>query len=162
MPNAAAYDTTRTDWTSPKYADIPAEARPRITAYLNDVGGIPDCFDSLDVNSLRGHASDVIAGSDDPVATEIDRFVRGYFEMLGDWHDCIDHLDSDLRGDTVSGGIPEWAQQFLRLEAQGLFAATTDLLRAVAKYHHGAAGPHLSEDYGFAYELSNSVVSPFH
>jgi hypothetical protein len=149
-------------WDRFPYNRIPAEQRPIVISYHHAIAGIEECFDHLDGDMIRTCSQDAAEGK--PWATprgEADRFVTGHFKMLGTWHDALDTLDSELRGDVVAGGLPEWAEKLIKLEAFGLFGASYALLRAVAEYHHGVAGPKLSHDYDFAYELSNSIVNPF-
>ncbi len=149
-------------WDRFPYDRIPAEQRAVVIDYHHKISGIEDCFDQLDGKMIRTCSQDAAAGK--PFTTpraEADRYVTAHFNMLDTWHDALDTLDSELRGDVVAGGLPEWAAELLKLEALGLFAASYDLLRAVAEYHHGAAGPHLDRDYGYAFELSNSTVNPF-
>lgn len=149
-------------WDRFPYDRFPAGQRPVVIDYHQAVAGIEDCFDHLDGGMIRSCSQDAAAVR--PPTTpgaEADRFVTGHFKMLATWHDALDTLDSELRGHVVAGGLPDWAEQLIKLEAFGLFSASYALLRAVAEYHHGTAGPAPSKDYDFAYELSNSVVNPF-
>jgi hypothetical protein len=148
----------------PTDSDASPEFRRAIAAYESAISGIPDSFDCLTAKSIHQLSAYVLADKVRPdvsIPSEVDKFVRGHLDMLATWQDELDHLDSELRGNTVAGGLTELEQQFLKEQARALFMATTDLLRAVAEYHHGSAGPYLHPDYGFAYELSNSVVNPF-
>ncbi|MGE7438006.1 hypothetical protein [Kitasatospora sp. NPDC001175] len=135
--------------------------KPSIAAYEAAIGGIPECFDSLTGDSIR-ELSEYAASLQNGryPAKEADAFIRAHFDMLSTWYDALDQLDSEIRGDVVEGSIPTWAQQYLKTEAHALFAAQQALLRAVAEYHHGTAGPLLDPEYGYAYQLSNSVLSP--
>lgn len=151
-----------TDWTRYPLDSVPVEQRPTVLTYEHAIVGIEDCFDSLDGAAIRSCSQ--YAAKDRPWTTpkdEADTFITGHLAMLDTWHDALDGLDSDLRGDVVAGGLPDWAHALLKHEARGLFLATTTLLRAIAEYHHGSAGPGLSEAYGFAYALSNSTLNPF-
>lgn len=139
----------------------PAE-QAAVTEYETAIAGIPDCFDSLDgkqIAELATYAASLPAG--DHPGAEADKFVRGHLDMLSRWYDALDSLDSEIRGNVVEGGIPEWAQQYLKAEALELFESNTALLRAIAEYHHGSAGPLLDPEYGHAYQLSNSTLRPF-
>jgi hypothetical protein len=132
-----------------------------ITEYETAVSGIPDCFDCLSGDSLRGISEDAASGNPGTYpAKEADTFIRAHFEMLDTWRDHLDQLDSQIRGDVIEGSIPKQTEQYLKQQARALFAAQQTLLRAVAEYHHGTAGPLLDPDYGYAYGLSNSVISP--
>jgi hypothetical protein len=122
-------------------------------AAIAAIAGIPDSFDCLTGQQIRDISSEIDR-------SKRDTYPRGHFDMLSTWHDALDRLDSEIRGDVVEGGIPTEAQQYLKQQAHNLFAAQQTLLRAVAEYHHGTAGPLLDPDYGYAYELSNSVISP--
>lgn len=137
--------------------------RDAVNRYTDQIAGIPDSFDSLTSESIRDLAKFAVTHSTDgtTVAAEADKFVRGHLDMLTRWHDALDQLDSEIRSNVVSGGISEWAQQYLKAEARELFDANTVLLRAIAEYHHGSAGPLLDPEYGYAYQLSNSALSPF-
>jgi hypothetical protein len=139
-----------------------AEQHPAIAAYEEDLGGIPDTFDCFTVQALRDIRTwSAGAAGLDPQA-EVDKFVRAHFEYLSTWHDALDGLDSELRCHVVAGGLlPDDQALYLKVQALALFTATTALQRAVCEYHHGTAGPGLSEAYGHAYELSNSALSPF-
>jgi len=135
---------------------------PAVTAYEQATAGIPDCFDQLDAKQILEVAQD--AAKVKPWSTpavEADRFFRSHLRMLGKWHDALDSLDSDLRCDVVAGGLPDEQTLYLKTQALALFEATTALLRVIATYHYGSAGPALSADYGHAYALSNSALSPF-
>lgn len=149
------------DWTRYPLDSVPADKRPIVVTYEHTNAGIEDCFDYFDGGTIREMANLAINTSGKTMAAEADRFVRGHLGMLGTWHDALDGLDSELRGHVVAGGLPEWAHTLLKCEARKLFLASNTLLRAIAEYHHGNAGPGLSEDYGFAYELSNSALSLF-
>jgi hypothetical protein len=123
-----------------------------ITDYETATNGIPDCFDSLTGDSVRRLSQE--AAKDKPWTyplKEAETFIRAHFEMLTTWRDHLDQLDSEIRGE---------AQQYLKQQAHNLFAAQQTLYRAVAEYHHGTAGPLLDPGYGYAYELSNSVIGP--
>lgn len=136
-------------------------AHDAINRYEQQIAGIPDCFDFLDGNQiaeLATYASSLPTG--DHPRVEADKFVRGHLDMLSRWFDAIDGLDSEIRGNVVAGGIPEWAQQYLKAQALELFESNTALLRAIAEYHHGSAGPLLDPEYGHAYQLSNSTLRP--
>lgn len=150
-----------TDWTRHPLDSVPADMRPIVLTYEHAIVGTEDCFDLLDGGSIHEMANYAANAPGKTVTAEADAFVRGHLKMLDTWHDALDGLDSDLRGDVVAGGLPDWAHALLKHEARRLFLATTTLLRAIAEYHHGAAGPHLSEAYGFAYALSNSALNPF-
>lgn len=133
-----------------------------VNRYEEAIAGIPECFDCLDGKSLAEIA--VYAATLDPATTitaEVDKFVRGHLDMLSTWHDALDGLDSEIRGNVIAGGIPDWAQKYLKDEALEMFEATTDLQRAAVEFHHGSAGPRLDPAYGHAYALSNSALSPF-
>lgn len=149
-------------WDRFPYDRIPAEQRPIVIDYHHKIVGIEACFDHLDGKMIRNcaQAAAEVEPSTTPTA-EAERFVSGHFKMLDTWRDALDALDSELRGNVVAGGLPEWAEKLVKLEAFGLFGASYSLLRAVAEYHHGVAGPALSPDYDYAYELSCSVVNPF-
>ncbi|MFJ6215055.1 hypothetical protein ACIQGZ_17220 [Streptomyces sp. NPDC092296] len=137
---------------------------PAVTAYEKAIAGIPDCFDHLTTDSIRGAAVIAVESGRTPgttVALEADRFVRAHLGMLDTWHDALDALDSELRGDTVAGGLPDDQILYLKTQALDLFEATTSLLRATATYHHGSAGPALDPEYGHAYALSCSALQPF-
>lgn len=161
-PITEADVSTLIDWTDLQHAPIPADQRPAIVAYEHTVVGIEDCFDGLDGDMIRACSLDAAKG---PLgmypAKEADSYVRAHLVMLDTWHDALDGLDSELRGDTVSGGLPAWAGQYLKAEALSLFAAATALQRAVLEYHHGGAGPRLDPAYGYGYPLSCSVLNPF-
>lgn len=131
---------------------------PAITEYETATAGIPDSFDCLTAQVIRDHVEWSGQVSATVAASEC---IRGYFAMLDTWYDAIDALDSELRCNVVAGALPDDQALYLKLQALALFAATTDLQRAVCEYHHGTAGPGLSEGYGHAYALSNSVLSPF-
>jgi hypothetical protein len=133
-----------------------------ITDYETATAGIPDSFDCLTSQQIREISNEIdrsMRGTN-PLA-EAQKIIRGHFDMLSTWYDALDRLDSEIRGDVVEGSIPAEAQQYLKQQAHNLFAAQQTLLRAVAEYHHGTAGPLLDPDYGYAYELSNSAISPF-
>lgn len=150
--------------TYPTDSDASPEFRRAITAYESEISGIPDSFDCLTAKSIHQLSAYVLADKVRPdvsIPSEVDKFVRGHLDMLATWQDELDHLDSELRGNTVAGGLPESEQQYLKTQANALFRAQYDLLRAVAEYHHGSAGPYLDPAYGDAYELSNSFVNPF-
>ena len=148
-------------WDAPLYSEIPVEARPAIVTFETAVIGIEDCFDCMDGESIRSYAAMILEKPGETLTIEIDSFIRAYVGMLDNWLDAIDGLDARLRGDVCAGGVPEWAELYLKSQASSLFHATTALQRAVVEYHHGSAGPRLSEDYGDAYALSNSALSPF-
>lgn len=136
-------------------------AHPAIAAYEQQIAGIPDCFDPIDgkqIRELSEYAANLPDGS--YPLKEADKFIRGHLDMLTTWYDAIDQLDSEIRSNTVAGGIPEWAQHYLKAQALAMFSANTALLRAIAEYHHGTAGPLLDPAYGHAYQLSNSTLSP--
>ncbi|WP_327066833.1 hypothetical protein [Kitasatospora sp. NBC_01302] len=132
-----------------------------IAKYETAIAGIPDSFDSFTADAIRHEAEVIADNSNSQLAAAADRAIRTHFDMLSTWHDHLDQLDSEIRGDVVEGSIPAEAQQYLKHEARALFAAQQTLLRAVAEYHHGTAGPLLDEAYGYAYALSNSALSPF-
>ena len=148
-------------WDNPLYAAIQASERPGIITYEKEIAGIPDCFDCFDVESLRSQAALILAEPSSILPAEFDSFVRAYAGMLDNWLDALDGLDSRLRGDVSAGSLPEWADLYLKSQASDLFHATSAFQRAVVEYHHGSAGPALSEDYGDRYVLSNSALSPF-
>lgn len=131
------------------------------TRYEEATGGIEDCFDSLTGASIRDLAKFAVTHGGTTVVAEADKFVRAHLDMLSTWHDALDALDSEIRADVVAGSIPPWAAKYLKDEARSLFDAQQTLLRAIAEYHHGAAGPLLDPEYGYAYALSNSALSPF-
>jgi hypothetical protein len=138
------------------------EQHPAIAAYEAAISGIPGCFDYLTADQIRECSQE--AAKERPWTTpkaEADAFVAGHFQMLTVWHDALDELDSELRGHVVAGGLPKDHALYLQLAAQALFAATDALRIAVCDYHYGTSGPALSADYGHAYELSNSALSPF-
>lgn len=149
-------------WDRAPYNKVPAEQRATVIDYHRAVLGIEDCFDSLNGDDIRACSQDAAEGKPwtTPLA-EADAFVKGHFQMLDAWRDALDGLDSELRGNVVAGSLPEWAEHILKLEAFGLFSASYALLRAVAEYHHGTAGPAVDHDHDFAFVLSNSVVNPF-
>ncbi|GAA2838231.1 hypothetical protein RMN57_13030 [Kitasatospora sp. CM 4170] len=133
---------------------------PAITAYEKTIGGIPDTFDHFTAKTIR----DYVDWSNVPLTeadTKANPYVRSFFTMLDTWHDALDELDSELRGHVVAGGLPTDHALYLKQQALALFTATTALQRAALEYHYGVAGPALSEDYGHAYVLSNSALSPF-
>lgn len=135
---------------------------PAVAAYEKTLGGIPDCFDHLTGGTIRECAR--IAAYSERWTTpkaEADKFVRAHFDMLDTWRDAIDELDSELRAHVTEGSLPDDQALYLKTQALALFQATTDLLRAVAEYHHGTAGPALDPAYGHAYPLSNSALRPF-
>lgn len=140
----------------------PAE-QAAVTEYETAIAGIPDCFDCMTGEAIRDLAAYAVTLNREGVTLEsaADEFVRGHLEMLSTWQDAIDGLDSEIRGHVIEGGIPDWARQYLKVEALRLFDATTDLQRAVVEYHHGTAGPRLDPEYGHAYALSNSTLNPF-
>lgn len=149
-------------WDRFPYNLVPDEQRLAVLTYHRAIIGIEDCFDSFDGDSIRNEAEYAVdAQPGRTLRGQADRIVTAYFLMLDKWHDALDALDSELRGDTVAGSLPEWADELVKRQALGLFSATTTLLRAVAQYHHGNCGPELSEDHGHAYVLSNSIVNPF-
>jgi hypothetical protein len=133
---------------------------PAITAYEEALNGLPECFDFLTASTIRDYV-DAATRPDCTPADMAGSFIGEHFEMLATWHDAIDELDSELRSHVVEGSLSDDHMLYLKLQALGLFNATTTLQRAVCMYHHGAAGPGLSEDYGHAYPLSNSTLSPF-
>lgn len=138
------------------------EQHPAVTAYERATAGIPDCFDHLTGGTIRETSE--VAAEGKPWTypkKEADAFVAAHFSMLDKWHDAIDELDSELRGNVVAGGLPDDQALYLKQQALALFDATTALLRAVAEYHHGTAGPALDPAYGHAYALSNSALRPF-
>jgi hypothetical protein len=137
-------------------------ARPSVIEYETAIAGIPDSFDSLTGQQIREISKEIDRSTRGtyPLA-EAQKIIRGHFDMLSTWYDAIDQLDSEIRGEVVEGGIPTDAQQYLKQQARALFAAQQILYRAVAEYHHGTAGPLLDEAYGYAYQLSNSALSPF-
>jgi hypothetical protein len=138
------------------------DQHPATTAYEKTIAGIPDCFSYMTGEAIREIATYAVTLNPDTTeAVEADTFIRGHFEYLTTWHDALDGLDSEIRGDVVEGSIPDWAQQYLKAQARELFDATTDLQRAVCEYHHGTTGPRLAPEYGHAYALSNSALSPF-
>lgn len=133
-----------------------------VAQYEKAIAGIPDCFDCLTGKSIAELAT--YAASLDRHATitdQADKFIRGHLDMLATWYDAIDQLDSEIRSDVIEGSIPEWAQQYLKAQALAMFSANTVLLRTIAEYRHGSAGPLLDPAYGHAYQLSNSALSPF-
>lgn len=150
------------DWTAYPLEGVPADKRSIVVTYEHAIVGVEDCFDMLNGDSLRETAryAEAEIGWSTP-EEQVGIFVTGHLGMLDTWHDALDGLDSELRGNVVAGGLPDWAHALLKSEARKLFLATTTLLRAIAEYHHGGAGPGLSEDYGFAYALSNSALSLF-
>ena len=136
--------------------------RTAITEYETAIAGIPDCFDCLTGKSIAELATYAASLNPDVgVASHVDQFVCGHLDMLATWYDAIDQLDSEIRGNVIAGGIPEWAQQYLKAQALAMFSATIALQRAVIEYHHGSAGPRLDPEYGHAYALSNSTLNPF-
>jgi hypothetical protein len=141
----------------------PQQLHAAASRYGEQIAGIPDCFDYLTGATIRELAE--FAAINTPgaggAAAEADKFIRGHLDMLTRWHDALDQLDSEIRSDVVEGSIPDWAQQYLKAEAREFFDAHTTLLRAIAEYHHGSAGPLLDPAYGHAYQLSNSALSPF-
>ena len=149
-----------TDWDIPPLNEVPHEVRPDIVAYHSAVAGIPDCFDSLDEGDLSQLAEWFTADGQAMPATpnSVDSYVRAHLAMINTWWLAIDSLDAVVRG---PHGLPPWALAFVGGELQSLFAATTALQRAVIAFHHGSAGPQLSEAYGYSYALSNGTVSPF-
>ncbi len=147
-------------WDRFPYGRVPAGQRPVVIDYHHKIAGIEDSFDHLDGQMIRVCSEDATKPRTYPLK-EAQAFIAAHFKMLDTWRDALDTLDSELRGHVVEGGLPEWAVQLVKLEAFGLFGASYALLRAVAEYHHGVAGPALSKDYDFAFELSNSVVNPF-
>lgn len=149
-------------WDRFPYDRIPTEQRGLVLDYHHAIVGIEDCFGSLDGDSIRDIAT--YAVSLDQRRTEAgqaDLFVTAHFGMLDQWRDALDHLDSELRSHVAEGSLPDWAAELVKLEAFGLFSASYALLRAVAEYHHGTAGPSVEHDHDFAFVLSNSVVNPF-
>jgi hypothetical protein len=149
-------------WDRAPYNRIPDGQRLIVVDYHVSIAGIEDSFDQLDGKMIRACSEDAAAGKGWTYPLkEAQGFIAAHFQMLSTWHDALDALDAELRGHVAAGDLPEWAQELVKLEAFGLFGASYALLRAVAEYHHGAAGPALSKDYDFAYELSNSVVNPF-
>lgn len=125
-----------------------------ITAYETASGGIPECFDFLTGDTFREVSEDIARGanSSDQAASLAGQSIRTHFKWLDTWRDALDQLDSEIRGDD---------RAYLKQQARALFAAQQTLLRAVAEYHHGTAGPLLDPGYGYAYKLSNSTISPF-
>ncbi|MCX4750965.1 hypothetical protein OG455_41525 [Kitasatospora sp. NBC_01287] len=132
-----------------------------INRYEAQIAGISDCFDSFTADAIRHEAEVIADSSNSQLAAAAYMAIRGHFDMLSTWYGAIDQLDSEIRGDVVEGGIAAEAQQHLKQEARALFGAQQILLRAIAEYYHGAAGPLLDPAYGYAYELSNSALSPF-
>lgn len=134
-----------------------------INRYEEKIGGIPDSFDSMTGESIRDLAAFAVSLNREGVTlqSEADKYVRGHLDMLSTWYDALDALDSEIRSDVVEGSIPGWAQKYLKDEALELFEVNTVLLRAIAEYHHGSAGPLLDPAYGHAYQLSNSALRPF-
>ena len=133
-----------------------------ITAYEAATAGIPDSLDCLTGASIRGlseYAANLPNGSY-PLA-EAGKFIRAHLDMLATWYDDLDALDSEIRGDVIEGHIPDDDRAYLKQQAHNLFAAQQTLYRAIVEYHHGTAGPLLDPAYGYAYELSNSTISPF-
>jgi hypothetical protein len=133
-----------------------------INRYEEATSGIPDSFDSLTGVSIREISQD--AAKDKPWTyplKEAGTLIAAHFAMLDTWRGHLDRLDGEIRADVIEGAIPAWAQKYLKDEARELFDAIQTLLRAVAEYHHGTAGPFLDPSYGYAYELSNSAISPF-
>jgi hypothetical protein len=139
---------------------IPTPEHPAVAAYEEAICGIPDSFDCITAQTIRDYAD----WSNVPLAKAHEKaapFVRSFFAMLDTWRDALDELDSELRSHVTAGGLPEDHALYLKLQALGLFTATTALQRAALEYHYGVAGPELSTDYGHAYQLSNSALSPF-
>jgi hypothetical protein len=137
-----------------------SEQHPAIATYEKTTSGIPETFDGFTAQTIRDYtnwANIPLTKAHEKART----FVRDFFEMLTDWQDALDELDSELRGYVVEGSLPEDQQLYLRLQALNLFDATTTLQRAVCEFHYGVAGPELSPDYGHAYALSNSALRPF-
>jgi hypothetical protein len=132
-----------------------------ITEYETATAGIPDSFDCLTGETIRelAHYASGLPNGAHPAA-EANKFARAHFDMLATWYDHLDQLDSEIRADVIEGGIPDDDRDYLKQQARALFAAQQTLLRAVAEYHHGTAGPSLHEGYGWAYQMSNSILSP--
>lgn len=150
------------DWARYPLDSVPADRRPIVLTYEHAIIGLQDCYESLDGDAIRDLVTYATVELGRPSPKEVaDEFITGHLGMLDTWHDALDGLDSELRDHIVAGGLPDWAHDLLKCEARRLFLATTTLLRAIAEYHHGNAGPGLSEDYGFAYALSNSALSLF-
>jgi hypothetical protein len=148
-------------WDRPPYSRIPAERRHVVVTYHHKIAGVEECFWHLDDGKIRARSQFTAEGK--PLAVTdgaADRYIAGLFALLGTWHAALDTLDGELRGG-VAGGLPEWAEDLVKLEAFGLFGASYALLRAVAEYHHGTAGPKVSADDDFAYVLTGGVVNPF-
>ncbi|MEU6350133.1 hypothetical protein ABZ896_12480 [Streptomyces sp. NPDC047072] len=144
------------EWDIPPLDAVPAGDRPFVVAYYAAIAGILDCFDGIDEQPLADQAIPGTEGRLKPAAA-VDSFVRAHLDILDTWYQAIDSLDGCARGDA---GLPHWAEQFLRGEAEDLFRATSALDCAVMTHHHGSAGPRLSASYGFAYPLSNGVIHP--
>jgi hypothetical protein len=136
--------------------------RDACTRYEVAVGSFEDSFDSLTGQQIReiSNAVDRTTRGTYPLA-EAQKIIRAHLDMISTWYSLLDTLDSEIRADVVDGSIPAWAAKYLKDEARSLFAAQQTLLRAIAEYHHGAAGPLLDPEYGYAYALSNSALSPF-
>ncbi|MFE6868350.1 hypothetical protein ACFVFS_17510 [Kitasatospora sp. NPDC057692] len=140
----------------------PLTQHPAIATYEKATNGIPDCFDHLTATQISECAQ--TAAQDRPwttPASEAAKFITGHFGMLDTWHDALDELDSELRAHVVAGGLPDDQVLYLQLAALALFSATESLRIAVCEHHYGLSGPKLSADYGHAYPLSNSALSPF-
>lgn len=130
--------------------------------YEEATAGIPDCFDYMTAEAIREIAAYAVTlDPNTTVDTEADKFIRGHLDMLSAWRDALDALDSELRADVADGSLPDWASNYLKTEARELFRAASDLQSAVTEYHHGSTGPRLDSEYGFAFVLSNSALSPF-
>lgn len=147
------------DWDDVLHKDIPSSARWTVAGY--ESRSAASVFADMTPDGLAEEARERPSGGLDTPNEAFHKLAEGYFEMLGGWRDALDALDSDLRADMVEGGLPDWARLYLSVQAQQLFAASDVLQRAVVLFHHGVSAPRLSPDYGWAYELSCSVLSPF-
>lgn len=116
-------------WNSDGYAQVPAQSRPPVAAYVDAVHGLkPGLVQEMD---LREAAAD---GG----ARAVDRLVRRQLGLLDARFDALDQLHGCLTGPT--GRLPGWGQAFIRLEAEDLNAARENLSSAVLAFHHGSAG----------------------
>jgi hypothetical protein len=134
---------------------------PAITTYQHATAGIPDSFDCLTARSLHDHQINAFRDGKTPASAAVHTLVCEYLDMINNWYDAIDNLDSELRAHVTAGSLPDDQALYLKQQAMALFEASTALLRAIAEYHHGAAGPALDPAYGHAYALSNSTLRPF-
>ncbi|MFF3403495.1 hypothetical protein ACFYW6_33990 [Streptomyces sp. NPDC002659] len=131
QPDTASWhaDLFGAGWDSFQYACVPAERRAAVAVYVDRMKELTEGL--VQESDLRGAAAE--GGF-----PAVDRLVRRHVGLLDERYAALDSLHSALL--TSAGVLPDWAQEFVRSEAEDLNTAREWLTSAVVAYHHGSAG----------------------